>query len=1076
MRSLIFIGLSVVFAFQSFMSQTNSPCSSGVVVAPNLPLNTNCVITNGTTVGATAQTNASNGGLASCMFWGDEPDVWYSFVAPASGAVNITTYAGTITDGVMAVYSGTCGNFTELLCDDDGSGMPINTVSGLTPGETYFIRIWDYDSGTGTFGICVQELVVLAPPPCGSNPPAGEDCASATMICELNGYCGNTYNYGPDPWGNSIISSGIYSGFCGSIENDSYLKFVASSTTISFNFWVTTSVTNQGVQLMVFKPNNTCGSGSITSYYCQQIFPSPFSTLVTISGLTVGNTYYIMVDGYAGDDCDWVIGADSGIAIPVDVNPTSTTICSGSGTVNLTATGGNGTYTWNASPDLNTTTGANVVVTPPTTPGTYTYTVNSATGNPLCPSSTTATASIIVNDCGCAVTASNSGSVCPGGTFNLFATTVAGATSYTWSGPNGFTSSVQNPTNVPAINGTYTVDVVSATGNCSSSTTFSTYSLPVVSAGSPVSICPGGNTTLTASGAVSYVWDNTLGAGSSFAVTPPTSTTYTVVGTDANGCTNSASVLVTVNSLPTVSAGSDQSVCPGGQVTLSGSGASSYTWNNGVSNGVAFTPASTMTYTVTGTDANGCTNTDQVQVSIYTLPTVSAGTDQSVCPGGQVTLSGSGASSYSWNNGVSNGVAFTPASTMTYTVTGTDANGCTNTDQVQVTVNTLPVISASAAPNTICQGQSTVLTATGGTSYTWDNGLGAGNDLSASPSTTTTYNVIGTDANGCTNTASVSVTVNPNVPVDAGVDQSICIGDPVTLTATGTPTLSWDNGVSNGTAFTPSTTTTYTVTGTSANGCVTTDQVTVTVNALPNINAGVDQTICLGQSVTLSGSNGVSYTWDNGVSNGSPFAPGTTTTFTVTGTDANGCVNTDQLTVTVLPVPVANLSSDVTSGVVPLNVNFYNNSSNATIYNWYFGNGVSFAVNNTNDQNQTYNNPGTYEAILSVGNGYCSDEDTLYIIALPLAPPTIEVPNIFTPNGDQTNDHFIIETTNMASIEVLIMNRWGNVMTEYSGLNGYWDGTVNGKDADDGVYFYKYEAKGLNGDVLKGHGHVTLKR
>jgi hypothetical protein len=106
-----------------------------------------------------------------------------------------------------------------------------------------------------------------------------------------------------------------------------------------------------------------------------------------------------------------------------------------------------------------------------------------------------------------------------------------------------------------------------------------------------------------------------------------------------------------------------------------------------VSNGVAFTPISTATYTVTGTDANNCTNTDQVTVTVNPLPTVNAGNDQTVCSGTAVTLSGSGANTYSWNNSVSNGVAFTPASTTTYTVTGTDVNGCVNTDDVTVNVN-----------------------------------------------------------------------------------------------------------------------------------------------------------------------------------------------------------------------------------------------------------------------------------------------------------------------------------------------------------------------------------------------------
>jgi hypothetical protein len=244
-----------------------------------------------------------------------------------------------------------------------------------------------------------------------------------------------------------------------------------------------------------------------------------------------------------------------------------------------------------------------------------------------------------------------------------------------------------------------------------------------------------------------------------------------------------------VNALPSVNAGLDQTICAGISVTLSGTGANSYSWNNGVNNGVSFTPASTTTYTVTGTNTTtGCTNTDQVLVSVNALPSVNAGLDQTVCTGTSVVLSGTGANSYSWNNGVNNGVSFTPASTTSYTVTGTNTTtGCTNTDQVLVSVNALP-------------------------------------------------------------------------SVNAGLDQTVCSGISIVLSGTGANTYSWNNSVSNGIAFTPTSTATYTVTGTNtATGCTNTDQVLVSVNALPTVNAGVDQTICAGTSVSLSGTGATTY-------------------------------------------------------------------------------------------------------------------------------------------------------------------------------------------------------------------------
>ena len=112
----------------------------------------------------------------------------------------------------------------------------------------------------------------------------------------------------------------------------------------------------------------------------------------------------------------------------------------------------------------------------------------------------------------------------------------------------------------------------------------------------------------------------------------------------------------------------------------------SMTWNNGITDATAFTPIATTTYTVTATDANNCTATDQVTISVNALPTVDAGTDQTVCAGTNVTLTGVGASSYAWDNSITNATAFAANATTTYTVSFTDFNSCTATDSVTITV------------------------------------------------------------------------------------------------------------------------------------------------------------------------------------------------------------------------------------------------------------------------------------------------------------------------------------------------------------------------------------------------------
>lgn len=205
-------------------------------------------------------------------------------------------------------------------------------------------------------------------------------------------------------------------------------------------------------------------------------------------------------------------------------------------------------------------------------------------------------------------------------------------------------------------------------------------------------------------------------------------------------------------------AGADFTVCKGDTITLSGtgSGGNTYNWNLGITNNNPFVINTTTTYTYTAVGQFGCTVADQVVVTVN-QPQVNGGPNQTVCAGTAVTLTGSGSTALSWDNNVINGVSFTPDSTQTYTVSGIDVNGCFGSDQVVVAVNT-PLINAGSDV-TICAGDSLQLTATGVQSPIWNNNI-IDNQLFA-PTTTTIYQVNGTDVNGCAGTDQVMVTVNP---------------------------------------------------------------------------------------------------------------------------------------------------------------------------------------------------------------------------------------------------------------------------------------------------------------------------
>jgi hypothetical protein len=332
----------------------------------------------------------------------------------------------------------------------------------------------------------------------------------------------------------------------------------------------------------------------------------------------------------------------------------------------------------------------------------------------------------------------------------------------------------------------------------------------------------------------SYLW-STGDTTATINVNPTQTTSYWVqVSNGITTCTDTIHVTVS-QPVVTISASPNDTLCTGQLLTLSGQGAASYVWSGGVSNGVAFLPGASGAYTVTGTDANGCTASSSIAITVSGLLAVNAtATPATICAGASSTLSATGGTSYSWMPGnLTGSPSVSPATTTIYTVTATNASGCSNTATVTVNVNATPVVTTSANPATICAGASSTLSATGGTSYSWIPG-----NLTGSPSVsltvTTTYTVTATNANGCTNTATITVNVNASPMVSTSATPStICAGTSSTLSATGGTSYSWMPGNLTGIpSVTPTATTTYTVTATNANGC--TNTATVTVNYCSN--------------------------------------------------------------------------------------------------------------------------------------------------------------------------------------------------------------------------------------------------
>jgi parallel beta-helix repeat protein len=376
---------------------------------------------------------------------------------------------------------------------------------------------------------------------------------------------------------------------------------------------------------------------------------------------------------------------------------------------------------------------------------------------------------------------------------------------------------------------------------------------------------------------------------------------------DSNGCVNTDSASITVLPLPTLSLTADTSVCPGECVQLQASGGISYRWNTGYKF-ASFNacPTQTTTYSVTLTDVNGCTAAGNVTITVNPLPAANAGANDTICPGDS-TMLGAGPKNkfhnYYWSNGASGlYVMVSPATTTTYTLTVVDRlTGCSATDQVTVVVRPAPVASASYA-DTVCPGDCTDLTATGGVSYAWSSG-GTAAVETVCPDVPTSYTVTVTDAFGCSAEASVSVPVHPAVAADAGADQTICQGESALLQASGGNSYVWMSPASQTGAqisVSPLQDQKYYVEVTSAEGCTAIDSVMVYVNDSVSLSISGADTIQPGDTTLLTAnvSGGLppySYSWspmdfvlnDNGSS--LETAPVVNTAYSLSVLDANGC-------------------------------------------------------------------------------------------------------------------------------------------------------------------------------------------
>jgi PKD repeat protein len=598
--------------------------------------------------------------------------------------------------------------------------------------------------------------------------------------------------------------------------------------------------------------------------------------------------------------------------------------------------------------------------------------------------------------------------------------------------------------------------------------------------------------------------------------------------------TSSADVTMTMNTAgtgaPSLTPASDSSECNGGATTIglpsNGSGGLppySYSWlpltnlltPNASQTAVSSVTANT-TYTMTITDANGCTATDVVQVNVLPAPTVNLGADTTLCGTAFTLDAGNAGSSYLWNTAAGT-QQITVTQSGNYSVTVQDPSGCTGNDNIVVTLNTPP--SYSLGNDTSSCSSNVVLDAGSGyVSYAWSTGgtnqnetissndtvavtvvdangcvltdtievtlspapsvnlgpnvtqcggtvtLDAGNPGSLyfwsnnTSSQTTTVSTSGVYAvnvltqAGCSGTDTVSVTINNQPVVNLGPDTSICLANVILDAGNPGSTYLWSTSATSQSVTVGSGT--YSVTATDPSGCADSDTITVTTNVPPTVTATPGNvSICAGSPTTLTATGGVTYLWSNNQTGSSTtVSPTTSTAYYVTGTDANGCQASDVVIVTVLPATTA-LFTYTMSGVT---ANFTNQSTGAVTYSWNFGD--SSPTSSLQNPSHVYTQNGVYTVTLTV-TGPCGTStytQTITITQVGIVDADLANTLSIYPNPNTGVFTVSFEFNTAKDVRVDLVDVTGRIISseERYGVTSYRH-DMGSEDLANGVYFVR---------------------
>ena len=827
--------------------------------------------------------------------------------------VSVTTENATICDNIAAELSANAtssGSISSYSWSNGNEGPSITTnVAG-----TYRVTITDEYNCTAFGSITISTI----PAPTAGISGNTYLCTGNSTTLTASGGVGYVWSTGATTPSISVSETGEYyviaraSNDCKDTAYVNVANF--NEVTISGN---TSICVGESTTLSVSEANSYLWSTGATTQSIQVTEEGLYSVTATNSTCEAHTSVYVAIN-----------------ALPTATISGTTAICGGTSTT-LTANGGTG-YVWSN--------GATTASTEVSTSGNYSVTVTNANG---CAASAVTS---IVSAPNPSVQISGNLTACQGESVTL---TASGGTSYNWS--NSANTASINPTQ----SGTYIVTAYNVLGcEATASAEVVISPNPQLNITAPQTICNNGSTILSVSDNLgttltSCVWSNG-GSGTSISVSPTATTNYTVTVTNSNGCTAQASTSVAVAEQLSLSLAGNTSICGNESATLTVSGISpsnvnTYAWSNGA-NTASVSVSASGTYSVIVTDVNGCTGYATTNVSAAENPVASISGQQSVCSGSSATLLASGGTSYQWSDG-STDASISVTTGGTYTVVVTNGAGCTATASTMVTVNESPSPQINGTLS-ICEGESTTLSVTGGDSFVWSNG-----SISANINVTSSgnYSVIASNSNGCTASASATVNVMENPTVTISGEPSMCVGGATYLTAEGGVSYVWSNGF-QGSSINVSEAGTYSVITTGTNGCTSSASMAVVQYSAPEVTISGNTTVCEGSSETLTATDGVSYVWSTGETT-SAISVNAFGIYSVTATGNGGCTSTANVTVFVAsaPNPVINGNLHICDGE-PTTLT----ANGGETYMW---------SNGSTSNSIEVSNGGTYSVIASNANG-----------------------------------------------------------------------------------------------------------